>query len=444
MGEAKVGDTRVEGVRISADGRALFALDGDGLLVELTLPELRPQRRTDTTLGHVGPMSIGRSHPSGLDISYDGRTALVANSGGQFSFWRTDAGALQQRVDRAITVDGREVPLATCQDEPLSFYHLAGREAGLVRFEFMSSKRTFHALPYSAPCLSPKGDRVFLRGHDDRVRIWRRGAAAPEFTGLDQRDNFYREVLVARPETDRWGVADPYSYVLVTNGGGCFVTSDFRFAVTTSLDHAVHLWDLRGRTRMRSYTVGQRIWSVGGGASSLFLAASCSDGLRFWHHGGEAPRAAIAMGASHELAVGCHGALAASGGKEGRVLLWDIENGRLLGTLEGQVETITAIAISVDQQLVVTGSEGGRVRVWALEWELFAPAAQWDERADALIAYFVSAHPPTWKKPWFRPAFPSYRSEQEERLKELLGRAGYGWLDPEKLQAALVRAAGAP
>ncbi|HYN94136.1 MAG TPA: class I tRNA ligase family protein, partial [Pilimelia sp.] len=73
------------------------------------------------------------------------------------------------------------------------------------------------------------------------------------------------------------------------------------------------------------------------------------------------------------VALGRDGRLAASGGVDGAVRLWEGETGRPLATLHGHTSEVYSVALSGDARLVASSSYDGTVRLWeALTGRLLA------------------------------------------------------------------------
>jgi WD40 repeat protein len=91
------------------------------------------------------------------------------------------------------------------------------------------------------------------------------------------------------------------------------------------------------------------------------------DGLGLW---GEGPRLPQGLCAAFRP----DGRVAAVGGRDRLVRLWDLEAGRFTGPAPAYPDAVTAVAFSRDGALLAAGSRDGSVRVWdAATWEPLGP-----------------------------------------------------------------------
>lgn len=63
----------------------------------------------------------------------------------------------------------------------------------------------------------------------------------------------------------------------------------------------------------------------------------------------------ISQGPIHALAFSPNGKFLASGATDGRVLLWDIGHGLMVGELKGHTDTIYSLRFSRDGEILASG-----------------------------------------------------------------------------------------
>jgi WD40 repeat protein len=60
------------------------------------------------------------------------------------------------------------------------------------------------------------------------------------------------------------------------------------------------------------------------------------------------------------------GRLLASGSEDNTVILWDVETGKQIRTLEGHTGPVQSVAFSPDGRLLASGSGDGTVILWGV------------------------------------------------------------------------------
>ena len=78
-----------------------------------------------------------------------------------------------------------------------------------------------------------------------------------------------------------------------------------------------------------------------------------------------------------------------SGGKEGKIRRWRVEDGQEVGTPMDAGSTVRGVAVSRDGKWVVSGTDSGRVTVWNAE--SYSKATEWQAHSNWLRAVDVSS-----------------------------------------------------
>ena len=144
--------------------------------------------------------------------------------------------------------------------------------------------------------------------------------------------------------------------------------ADQRHALSGSWDHTLRLWDVETGQCLRvleGHT--DAIWSVFWNAGQR-LALSCSEDktVRLWD---------VETGRCLRVFEGHTGGvwsaiwrdnLVLTGSRDNTVRLWDVETGRCLGVLEGHTNNVIGLAWGGDVSRVLSGDQGGGIRVWNL------------------------------------------------------------------------------
>jgi WD40 repeat protein/tRNA A-37 threonylcarbamoyl transferase component Bud32 len=391
LGRVQV-EAQVRGLALSADGR--YALSGheDKTLRLWDVATLKELRRFD---GHTGPVSRAAFSPdgrralsggfdntvrlwelatgkevrrleghtglvSGVAFSPDGRFALSANScqisnspapDYQLRLWdletgkalRFFAGHTKPVVDAALSPDGRRAVSCSTDGTIRSWEVATGKE--MARFEG-------HAGPVACVAFSPDGRRAVSGGEDGTVRLW------DTATGKE-----------VRPVTGPVGQA--FKVTISADGGQVLVAGG---------DRLVRVWDVaRGKEtgRFQGHTDpvlnlalspdGRRALS----ASAVFEwhvpqpdNGDRTGPWRLWDVAtGKELRRLSAPPEGGGVAFSPDGRRTLTGCGE-QVVLWDVESGRKLRSLDGHAEFVNSVAFSPDGRRALSGSWDRTVRLW--------------------------------------------------------------------------------
>jgi WD40 repeat protein len=200
----------------------------------------------------------------------------------------------------------------------------------------------------------------------------------------------------------------------------------------------VILWDLAdGRPRfilagheraveaVRMHPDGRTAFS--GGADGRLLVWNTADGTL---------RTALTdhPGGITALDLSPDGRLLVSGGSDGTIRLWDWLNGEQIRVFEGRGDRAAAVRFEPDGGGIAGALGGPEVHLWMMDWNLGRiPQPAWDKEAEGFIRAFIEG----WS-----PASDSQGTEAEALDRDLwriLGQAGWGWLDRDRVRALATR-----
>ncbi|HEY9619187.1 MAG TPA: NB-ARC domain-containing protein, partial [Crinalium sp.] len=157
---------------------------------------------------------------------------------------------------------------------------------------------------------------------------------------------------------------------------------DQQTLASSSNDTTIRIWDVSNGnclSVLEGHTSGVRC--VRYSPDGQLLASGCRDGsIRLWsgYLSRDRPSKPSIINSSAKLlhghadfvwdiAFSPDGRLLASGGRDGTLRLWNVQDGQSIDVLEGHKHDIYGLAISADSQLLVSTGEDQTVRLWHLQ-----------------------------------------------------------------------------
>lgn len=370
-----------------------------------------------------------------VEVTADGRRALVADSGG-LRLWDLEAGRCLRTFD---TEDGGSVKaVALSSDEHRV---LSGYENGTLRLWELDSGR----------CLQVHPGPAYFRELGPLLAVWFSADGLFAFAGGEGK-------LLARWQLDSGGA--PPRYRAYRSATGLVPSADGDFVLPQGTGPGVALRDLVRSVSIREFTeerrrfrwrrtCGTKVRDAQVTADARLVVVTDEAGVRVWDTADGSLRSSVA-GTQGEggqavsprtLALSTDSRFAITACSDATIRVLDLHTSRWLRTLEGHLHTARSVRFSADGRYAVS-LEGmsGTLRRWELDWELEArEPADWDEAArphlDAFLATFVSSRPTAGHSN----RRTAHGGDFDELLRHL-ARAGFGWLRPEGVQAELGRA----
>ncbi len=203
-------------------------------------------------------------------------------------------------------------------------------------------------------------------------------------------------------EADREPWICPLSPALVPSGGPLIrilrghtkavravaLTPDGRHVVSGSDDGTIRVWDQLSGLPVRTHEVEdrQQVFAVAVTPDNLQIVSGDAKGtVRVWDRSGERPVRTLTDPSEQDrttvkwevgrpvaawnkrvlaVAVTPDGDLILTGGDDGRIRVWDRLSPRPVRTLPGHPEPVRALAVTPDGREIISGGGDGRVRVW--------------------------------------------------------------------------------
>ncbi|MEV0949658.1 protein kinase [Promicromonospora sp. NPDC050249] len=276
-------------------------------------------------------VEVHKSPP--LVIAVDRHAAMTGSGAGEVGIIDVAQGGLRGFRDahagsvRALAIaDGGEIGLSSAEDGRICSWDL---RSGALLHALQLDDAWAHRV-----ALSSTGHRAVLWTTDDELRLWspRNGATL---------------AVLSQPRGGRPTTTAAHSRYVTTSeavgaemwdldrqGGRVAVSADGRWALTFDRARAPRIWDLD--------------------------SGQCTMTLQEKEFGVTA------------LAVTPDFGLAAIAGLDG-IDLWDLATGTLLRSIDPGPGTVTDIALAPDGCAMVVSDGSGRLREWALDWELELP-----------------------------------------------------------------------
>ena len=149
------------------------------------------------------------------------------------------------------------------------------------------------------------------------------------------------------------------------------VTPDGRFVVSASQDGILKVWDIESGEKLRTLTGHtDPVEAVAVTPNGRFaVSASADETLKVWNieNGDDLHTLTGHTGWVVAVAVTPNGHFAVSASWDKTLKVWDIESGEELRTLRGHTDPVEAVAVTPDGKHAISGSRDNTLKVWDIE-----------------------------------------------------------------------------
>jgi hypothetical protein len=362
-GKAIVWQNRAASSRLSDIGQASLAESPQS---PAPGPQPLYEKLTEFT-GHDGAVYAASFSPDGALVATGGYDKLVM-------VWNPDD---VKPIDIGDVLDGKPEP-------PINYQRLMGHDGAVRSVAFSPNGQLVasgsddnairlwdvasgeavqvlrgHGSGVRACAFSPDGQFVLSGGQDEQLRLW-------NLAGYEETRVLHSTLLAGHDDAVLSAAFSP----------------DGTKIVTASRDRTALLWNVEGGKPPQKFSEGHEFLATSGAffPDGRRLATGAGDNsVRIWD---------IAEGTQVELldATGRLGALAVSpdgdwlvtgslreDGKDFAAKIWDSHSGQVIATLAGHEAEVSAVAFAPQGNLVATGDDLGRIRLW----QRAGPADKW-------------------------------------------------------------------
>ncbi|MEI2579562.1 WD40 repeat domain-containing protein [Scytonema sp. PRP1] len=293
-------------------------------------------------------LSVARS----IDLSPDGQTVAVGDANGNIYLWNISTAQLLD------TFSGHKGWVWSVAFSPDGKTLASSSSDSSVRLWDVQSGSCLQVLTEHKGCVwsvaySPDGQQLASCSDDKTVRVWNlQGQCLRVLKGHTQ--SVY----------------------------AVHFASDQQTLASSSNDTTIRIWDMSNGnclSVLQGHTSGVRCMRFS--PDGQLLASGCRDGsIRLWSNylshdrhpkpHSINPSAKLLHGHADfvwDITFSPDGRLLVSGGRDGTLRLWNVQDGQSIHVLEGHTHDVYGVAISADSQLLVSTGEDQTVRLWHLQ-----------------------------------------------------------------------------
>ncbi|MEM7017157.1 MAG: serine/threonine-protein kinase, partial [Pseudomonadota bacterium] len=210
------------------------------------------------------------------------------------------------------------------------------------------------------------------------------------------------------------------------------ISADGRHCISGDLDGELRWWALETGLCEQSWQGHQgAVQQLKTGLDGYNVLSSGADGLaKYWRADSGICLQPLQIGqhGSFDIHLDASGEFALSCGADNVLKVWQLNDGLCIYTVPGSRDKIKTFSASLDGRFLITGHEKGGFGYWTADWKLESrKQLDWHNGAQPYLDAFVQRCLPIFGDE------PITTGKTLLRLRQLLGGAGYGWLNEKTL-----------
>jgi WD40 repeat protein/Cdc6-like AAA superfamily ATPase len=311
-----------------------------------------------------------------LSITPDGRIAITAGGGFGKTFWTCPLFVWNLATGQLIKIiEGHDFPIKCVVITPDGKIAISGGDDKTLRMwdiEKGQLNKTHQPYKKSVDCVSilPDGKKAVSMHKDGIIRIWNLE------TGRCIRKLDSRTKKVEQTEA---------AFVSLSFSQGV-ITPDGKKAVSKHKDGTIHVWNLENGKDIKTLEVNTGLFlaftpdnrrmistDIGRKAGTMLLldgeSGRCIKKLK--GHKNSPNKVLVTPDGRKAISIESFDLDFLSGkidfGSSEKIMIWDLESGQRLQTLEGHKDLVQCIGITPDGRTIISGSRDKTIRIWSLE-----------------------------------------------------------------------------